>query len=172
MNVLCVLNDEDVGESPVPVTEWLERYAARAVITNVAGEIALLYSTVRKYHKLPGGGIDEDEDVLEALRRECLEEIGCTITNIRELGTIEEWRSQQSLHQTSLCYVVELADDTTPVAHTEKELAEGFETAWMFPASAVEVMSHELHREHYSGSFITRRDLTLIQQAQLMLEVR
>ncbi len=40
-----------------------------------------------------GRGIEEGEDNIEALKRECMEEIGCTITNVRELGVIEEYRN-------------------------------------------------------------------------------
>ena len=36
-----------------------------------------------KYNKLPGGGIEQGENLYEALDREIMEEVGTTIKNIR-----------------------------------------------------------------------------------------
>lgn len=43
-----------------------------------------------KYYVLPGGGQDHQEDLFEALRRECMEEIGCQI-EIHELVFVYDY---------------------------------------------------------------------------------
>lgn len=72
--------------------------------------------TKKFYHKLPGGGVEEGEDIETGLRRESFEEIGCTIEYIHELGTIEEYRNEcrngGGRHQISHCFIAEIAGDT------------------------------------------------------------
>src|SRR5450830_1921296 len=99
MKIIKIIWDTDIGANfPVP-SVYRERRASRAVVFDRDGNIALLDVSKRGYHKLPGGGIDEGEDILAALNRETMEEIGCTIGNIRELGIIEEYRNNYELHQ-------------------------------------------------------------------------
>ena len=45
-----------------------------------------MYAEKFGLYSLPGGGIDDGEDVLTALKREILEETGCTCGSIAELG--------------------------------------------------------------------------------------
>ena len=64
------------------------RLSAHAVITNDAGEVLLLRATYGEGSwGLPGGALDHGETVHEALRRECLEELGTAI-EIRHLTGI------------------------------------------------------------------------------------
>ena len=71
MAPLLTLTDKDIFESPTQFKgEWYTRRAARAVVLNEHGEVYLLKMAVRNYHKLPGGGIDECEEVKYALHRE------------------------------------------------------------------------------------------------------
>ena len=53
------------------------RYTARAVLKN-GGLYAVMYAEKFGLYSLPGGGVDDGEDVLTALKREILEETGCT----------------------------------------------------------------------------------------------
>src|SRR4051812_17391569 len=105
MEVLKTIRDNDFGlEIPDrPIVQ--ERRAARAVVFDKEGNVALLNATKKHFHKLPGGGLEEGEDVETALRREVLEEIGCKITNVRELGVIEEFRHKFDLRQISYCFL-------------------------------------------------------------------
>lgn len=76
MKILLTLNDKP----DTPLDEaWKKREAARAVLLDDDGHIPLLYVSNLNYHKLPGGGIDEGEDKMQGLARECLEEVGSEV---------------------------------------------------------------------------------------------
>lgn len=41
-------------------------------------------------YMLPGGGIEDGEDIVTAIKRECVEEVNMVVEYVRELGTIED----------------------------------------------------------------------------------
>lgn len=65
------------------------RPSARGIIIR-DGKIAMVHSGKYDYYKFPGGGIEQGEDVREALVREVLEETGMTVDegSIREYGQV------------------------------------------------------------------------------------
>lgn len=105
------------------------RNAVRCVVVNAAGEVALVYFARDDFYKIPGGGVDEGEELLDALVREVREESGYTITNIRELGKIEEDRYYCGMHQTSYCYLAD-ADEAGDLSPTPEEIEAGVELRW------------------------------------------
>ncbi|HMQ95808.1 MAG TPA: NUDIX domain-containing protein [Candidatus Saccharibacteria bacterium] len=105
------------------------RRAARAVLRNESGQIALMRFSTTGSYKLPGGGIDEGESVEAALAREIREETGYTISSMQPLGIIEEDRYFCGMHQTSYCFSA-LTDAFVGTELTDKELARGMELAW------------------------------------------
>ncbi|MEI7689704.1 MAG: NUDIX domain-containing protein [Candidatus Saccharibacteria bacterium] len=60
--------------------------AARTVIVDENGLIALIDVRDGEYYKIPGGGIEAEESERTAARREALEEAGCKINIIRKIG--------------------------------------------------------------------------------------
>lgn len=65
------------------------RPSARAIIIK-DNKIALVYSNKEKYFKFPGGGIQGDEDKIDALIREVKEEVGLIVKpeSILEFGSV------------------------------------------------------------------------------------
>ncbi len=166
MKIIKIIRDSDIGSSVPEPTEYKPRKAARAIVRDREGRIALLHATKKSYHKLPGGGVEEGEDIIEALRRECLEEIGCNIDNIQELGIIEEYRNgSDHLHQFSYCYTADLVGGKGQDKLEEDEIADGFEPEWIPIEDAVKVLEAEAGVEDYEGKFIRLRDLTLLKEA-------
>ncbi len=166
MQLLRIIRDSDLGlDSPAP-NRYEKREAARAIVSDTVHNVALLNATRKNYHKLPGGGIEPGESIEQALRREIAEEIGCEITNIRELGIIEEYRNGMSLHQVSYCFTADLTGEKgTP--HLEPgEAADGFETEWLSLKGATHAMESESHIERYEGRFIWLRDLAFLKACQ------
>ena len=111
MEIFRTIRDADVGSVEAAPADFRERRAARAVVFDGERKVALLHSMKNRYHKLPGGGVEEGEDLEAALRRELLEEIGCAVSGIREVGAIEEYRNKFKLHQFSYCYVVDVSGE-------------------------------------------------------------
>ena len=68
------------------------RIAARAIILK-GDKILMLYTERYHDYTLPGGGLDDDENLQQGLVRELQEETGAqNIRNIREFGLYEEFR--------------------------------------------------------------------------------
>ena len=56
------------------------RMSSHAVITNSEGEVLMVKATYGNLNwGFPGGALDPGETVHEALRRECMEELGCEV---------------------------------------------------------------------------------------------
>ncbi len=166
MNVIKILRDLDIDSQTPDPEVYRERRAARALVFDQDNNVALLNVTNKGYHKLPGGGIEDGEDIVDALKRECLEEIGCNIKNPKELGVIEEYRNDQELHQVSYCYIAELDGEKGQNNLEEGELADGFEPIWATLADAINLLEGDASVESYNGKFMRLRDLTFLQEAQ------
>ena len=167
MKTLLTLRDSDFGiDAPFP-EEHKNREAARAIVYDHGGNIALISATKEGYHKLPGGGVDAGENIMTALARELKEEIGCEVTNVRELGAIEEYRGAYGLHHLSYCFLADLVGEKGEPHLEEDEIARGFETVWTDLASAVATLTREAKEvTEYSGRFMVTRDLTFLKAAQ------
>jgi len=147
-----------IGEKQAEVS-YTNRLAIRAILFHDANsQIALIYIAKRNYFKLPGGGIEADEDHELAVDRESLEETGCKISldGMRLLATSEEWRDD--LHQTSFCYVASLKEDTGNPKLTTLEASEGLTHRWVSLPDALEKM-RKMEPTTELGRYIKKRDL-------------
>lgn len=164
MNIIKTIKDMDFGlNNPTPAV-YRERKASRAIVFDKDKNIALLHVTKKDFHKLPGGGIKEGENIADALERELLEEIGCSANNVRELGIIEEYRNKSSLHQVSYCFLADLVGDKGIPNLEEDEIVDGFEPVWMDIKDAIRTLESEMEVEDYDGKFMRLRDLTFLQK--------
>jgi 8-oxo-dGTP diphosphatase len=167
MKILKTIRDRDLGlnfEDPSIYTQ--ERRASRAIVFDKDKNLALLDAKNKGYHKLPGGGIEKGEDIIEALNREAMEEIGCKITNAKELGIVEEYRNQFSLHQLSYCFIADLDGEKGVPQLEADEIEDGFEPVWLNIDEAIKILESEKNLEHYEGKFINMRDLILLKEAK------
>lgn len=167
MKELMTIKDSDVGSDLVLREDfkYKTRQAVRAVVFDKDNKIALLHVRKLNYYKLPGGGIDDGEETVAALRRECLEEIGCKIEIGREVGRIIEYRNQFKLLQTSDCYLAKLVGEPGEPNLEEDEEANGFVTLWVDLDQATELLRYNPEVE-YEGRFILKRDLRFVQEVK------
>jgi 8-oxo-dGTP diphosphatase len=74
--------------------DYIDRPGVYAVIENHERQIAVIETG--KGYFLPGGGIGIDESEIEALKREILEELGCQVSRVREIGEAVEYLEAHS----------------------------------------------------------------------------
>lgn len=166
MKTIKTIRDADLGQSASAPRVYTERRAARAIVFDSEKKIALLHVTKKSYHKLPGGGIENGEEIKSALQRETLEEIGCVVENIRELGIVEEYRNKLELHQISYCFTADLKGEKGQNQLEESEIADGFVPVWVTLEDAIKILESEIGVEDYGGKFITERDLAFLREVK------
>ncbi len=152
----------------VPAAEaagYTTREAVRAVVFDAEGKVALLHVTKFGYHKLPGGGIEKGESKEEALKRECLEEIGCNIEIGEYLGELVEYRRELRLNQTSFCYVAKVVGEKGGQHLEQGEIDEGHDLGWYNLEDALNLLQSE-HPTDYEGPFIVARDIAFLTEAK------
>jgi len=163
------INSTDFGEERKtdPDKKYTLRKASRAIVINNS-KIALLFVPKHNYHKLPGGGIEPGEDQETALHREILEETGCRIKILKDVGMIIEYRDDKDMRQESYCYLAKVDGEIKEPSFTEKEKADGFKLIWVAIDEAISLLKKDRPKTE-SGRFIQVRDLAFIEKASLIL---
>jgi len=170
MQILKTITDLDLGIEPVKSTITRERCASRAVVFDKDNNVALLDATLKNYHKLPGGGIEENEDFTQALKRECKEEIGCYVEVTSEIGIVEEYASRSGFHQLSYCFIAKVIGEKGVSTLEDDETADGFKTIWLSLDEAIKILANETGV--YEGKFIQLRDLSILQEAKRIISLK
>ncbi len=92
---------------------------------------------------LLGGGIENDETEIEALRREVIEESGYSIKNIEYFDKVTAWADgvkRGPLDVTATAYIAQFDEKVTePIEETHKVL-------WVNPKEYVDKLFHEYQR--------------------------
>jgi 8-oxo-dGTP pyrophosphatase MutT (NUDIX family) len=124
--------------------------------------VVIIKAAKGNYYKLPGGGIEADEDHLRAAEREVAEETGCLVTmQANCIAKAEEYRND--LHQISYCYRAEAVDKTGKPALTDEEMANGLNHEWVPLNQAVDLMTAAEPTSEL-GRFIKERDIFLLME--------
>lgn len=147
------------------------RKAARTILFNDAGEIALLFVSKNNYHKLPGGGIESGENIPEALDREVMEEVGAKNNTLGEIGIIIEYRDEHELLQISYCYYSRTNGELNEPSFTKKEINDGFMLKWISIDNAISILKKD-NPSNYVGKFVRQRDLTFLKMALHLLHLK
>ncbi|MFA6963231.1 MAG: NUDIX domain-containing protein [Patescibacteria group bacterium] len=170
MKVLLTTKDQDIypDETFDPDNDWKKREAARAIVFDDQGLIALMDVSKHGYHKLPGGGLDEGEKVFDALARELREETGCRAEVTREVGQIREYRKKYNQVQESYCYIAKLVGEKGEPSLEPGEIADGFKIMWVSIDEAIDLLSSD-ETDGYHGKFVLKRDLVFLKEAKKLL---
>lgn len=131
MQTLLVLDEKNYTED-MPV---YERNVVRALIEKDG--LFAMQKGKRGEYKIPGGGMDEGETIVEALMREVREETGLVIIpdTMKELGEITEIRrdifdANIKYIAHSMHYACEVEPEMVETAMTESEKEKGYRLEW------------------------------------------
>ena len=163
MKLIKLINLENTTEQEAGT--FSVREAARAIVFDTDNLVALLHSTKYEYYKLPGGGVEPGEDYETALKRECVEEIGCQIEVLKELGKIIEYRKKYNLKQTSYCYVAKVVGEKGIAELTPEEMDDAFETVWLPLEEAIQKVKNNNNSAIYNVPYMVTRDTAFLEEA-------
>jgi 8-oxo-dGTP pyrophosphatase MutT (NUDIX family) len=169
MKLLKVIRDSDLFPGYETENKCSQkRLAARAVIFDDENKTAMLNVTNLNYHKLPGGGVEEGEDLSQALKREIMEETGCNISVMGEIGKIIEYRDKFDLQQESDCYLAKSTGQKGTSNFDEGETRDGFAVIWVSLDEALDMLKKD-NPDDYEGKFIILRDLCFLEEAKKII---
>lgn len=170
MKKILTLTEEDVYPQNIITPEdayIAPRNTVRVVISDKSNNVALEVFTAKEgglVYCMIGGGVEDGENILDALARESQEEAGCTLKNVQELGIIEErgigTKEGDRFIQTNYCFVAEAEGEITQSKFTTEELNRGYHCVWLPLEEALEKLKSQ------STGFMTRRTLFLLEEAK------
>ena len=175
MNIICKITDADVNgdnydnitaENYMPKT----RTSARGIVLRNDGKIAVFYKSNKNEYKLPGGGMENDENPEETFKREVLEETGCIVEIVEQLGITEEYKNKTNFKQISNIFLGKVIEDTNTLHLTKKETDEGAKLLWETPEKALELITNcfdnligSNYESVYTTRFIVLRDRKILE---------
>ena len=143
------------------------RIAVRAILLDDNDNIAYLHIKgedkfgKRDHLESPGGGVDENETLEEALKRELLEELGAKIEILNEIGYIDiEYSLLNRIDRENyfLCRLKSLTNETHLLAY-EKTLFDGLK--WIQINDAISFF--KTNKNHLVGNMIHEREMKVLQ---------
>ncbi len=175
-DILLVIRDRDIFPDAADVLNivWKDRPTGKVVLLNEKGDVALISNKVNDFSLLPGGGIEENEPILDGIRRECREETGCEIEIQDALGITEDFRSRDNKHCISYGYSAKVTSYGMPTL-TESEIDIGAYVKWLPLLEAAELLRLQEEKvragevKFYNTCFNTIRDSLFLHRA---LELR
>ena len=170
MNILFKLTDKDFGLEPTEMKDCKIRIASRGIVIRDDGKIAIQYKINKNEYKLVGGGMEENEDPNITFKREVLEEAGCEIDIIRQIGIVEEYKSLQNLKQISNIFIAKVTKDLHKLNLDEGETIEGAILLWLQPREALQLITDCYDKlipsefdDIYSTRFVVLRDRKILE---------
>ena len=128
-----------------------KRPSVRGIIIK-DGKIAMMHSLKYDYYKLPGGGIEEGEELRDTLVREVKEESGLVVKKetIKEFGyvrRIEKGMFEDIFMQENYYFLCDVEDEVSSQELDDYEAEEGFTLEFVTPDHAINVNYTGDHRE-------------------------
>lgn len=155
------------------------RKAARGIILN-GDNILLLYTERYHDYSIPGGGVDDGEDLRQGLIRELEEETGAkNIDIISEFGRYEEFRPWHKadvdiVHMESFCFVCSIHPELGETRLEQHEIQNGMRPLWINIHQAIAHNEQTIANSPKKGMSIERETflLKLISQRLLGTETQ
>lgn len=169
LNIICKLTDIDIGENYNELVEPKVRLGARGIIRRNDGKIAIFNEGNKNEYKLPGVGIEGDETPVSAFRREALEETGCLINVVDNIGITEEYKSKQNFKQISHVFIGDVVEDRGYLNLTDIEVSAGGKLLWETPEKALDLINScydKINADEFSvyiTKFVVLRDRKILE---------
>ncbi len=172
MNKITTIHQKDIFPEMIEDLniDYTDRNTGKAIMIDNEGKIGLVGNKQNIFLQLPGGGIDDGENIGDGIIRECLEETGCTVTLKSEVGIIDDYRPRDKKHCINFCYIVYVVNKGE-VSHTEDESNIGMYTKWVDIRTAIDTFKKqekdlkEGKVTFYNTGFNILRDLKFFEEA-------
>ena len=145
------------------ISDAKPRYTARAILKNHSDRYAVMYAKKFSLYSLPGGGIEDNEDKLDALKREILEETGCICKSLEELGYVYENRAHCDYTQYSYYYVVTTENPTQNPCLTDNESKNKTKVQWHSLNTVIDLIFNQNPATNQQR-FLKARDVAALQK--------
>ncbi|ELI5737957.1 NUDIX hydrolase [Vibrio fluvialis] len=151
---------------PLSQQRILQRKAARAIVLD-GEDILMLYTERYHDYTLPGGGVDEGEDILQGMVRELEEETGAqNIHNIKPFGLYEEFRpwykdDADVMHMVSYCFTCKIDRELGDTNYEDYEIKNGMKPIWINIRDAITHNELTMAESEKKGMSIERETFLL-----------
>ena len=159
---LITITDKDITGSE-NLSSAKPRIAVGVVLLDDDQNIALYYGENWDMYTLPGGGMEDGEDLISAVQREMWEEAGCRCEIVSEIGVVHENRSEHDFTQEKYHYLAKVVGEKGELHLTEKELASNATICWFMPEQALQIIESQ-QPTTYQQKFIKKRDMTVLKE--------
>ena len=166
MEYFSVIKDSDIFEAPFPEPKkYTTRLTVKGLVFDSENKIALLYNDIG-YGLLPGGGVENEENLEDAFMRECEEEIGCQIEIISKIGVALQLRARNSQMYEIHFYISKVIGEIgTPTTQQEDELQ--VKIKWLTKeelGKQLEFQVSTIKKDYYQTQFNSRTHLVAFEK--------
>lgn len=145
------------------------KYATRTVLFDQNGKVAIINVTNHGYYKIPGGGIEPGEDILDAAIREVKEESGCDCKIIEKLGQIKTAVPVWEMLDISDGFIATVQGEKSQPNYDNWEKERGFTIEWFSDIdTAITTVERNIVTEP-SMAALQERDLNFLKLARAAL---
>lgn len=150
--------------------ELKPKFSTRTVLFDADDKVAIINVAKHGYYKIPGGGVEENEPIEDAARREVKEEAGCDCELVTELGRLETPVPVWGMLDISDGYIARVVGEKSSPSYEDWENERGFRIEWFDSLDiAIETIANNVVSEP-GMDCLQERDLTFLRLAKEKLE--